>query len=87
MRTRSSARELDIGRAHITPLLKVVNEQQANQQSRYQPMAAAKSRCPSGERASTRAKGKRNTTHRFVLSSARSLRLSINKASLANVPF
>ncbi len=36
--------------------------------------AAAKSRCPSGERACTRAKGKRDTTHVFVLSSARTLR-------------
>ncbi len=71
---RSSARELDIRRAHITPLLKVVNEQPANQRSRYQPMAAAKSLCPSGERACTRAKGKRDTTHVFILSSGRSLR-------------
>ncbi len=63
---RNSARELDIGRAHITPLLKVVHEQPANQQSRYQPMAATKSRCPCGERACTRLKGKRATTHVFV---------------------
>ncbi len=67
---RSSTRDLDIGRAHITPLLKVVREQAANQQSRYQPMAAAKSRCPSDERECTRAKGKRDTTHRFVLTNA-----------------
>ncbi len=72
--TRNSARELDIGRAHITPLLKVVHGQLPNQQSRRQPMAAAESRCPSGERACTRAKGKRDTTHSFVLSSARTLR-------------
>ncbi len=63
--THSSARELDIGRAHITLLLKVVHEQPANQQSRYQPMAAAKSRCPSGER---------DTTHTSALASARTLR-------------
>ncbi len=74
MRTRSSARELDIGRAHITPLLKVVHEQPANQQPRYQPMAATQSRCPSGENACTRAKGKRDTTRSFILSSARTLR-------------
>ncbi len=37
VRTRSSARELDIGRAHITPLLKVVHEQPANQQSLSAP--------------------------------------------------
>ncbi len=51
--TRSSSRELDIGRAHIPPLLKVVHEQPTNQQPRYQPMAVAKSCCPSGERACT----------------------------------
>ncbi len=38
------------------------------------PTCPAKSRCPNGERACTRAKGKRDTTHRFVLSSARTLR-------------
>ncbi len=64
-------------RAHHTcdePLLKVVHEQPANQQPRYQPMAATKSRCPSGEPACTRAKGKCDTAHSFVLSSAHSLR-------------
>ncbi len=71
---RGSAHELDIGRVHVTTPLKVVHEQPANQQSRYQPMVAAKSRCPSGERACTRAKGKRDTTHVSVLASARTLR-------------
>ncbi len=74
MHARGSARDLDIGRAHITPLLKAVHEQPANQQSRYQPMAVAKSRCPSGERACTREEGKRDTTHAAELSSARTLR-------------
>ncbi len=71
---RSSARELDIGRAHITPVLKVMHEQPANHQPRYQPMAAAKSCCPSGERACTRAIGKRDRTHASELPSARTLR-------------
>ncbi len=71
---RSGARELDMGRVHITPLLKVVREQPANQQPRYQPMAATKPRCPSGDRVCTRAKGKRDTTHISALSSARTLR-------------
>ncbi len=74
MHTRSSARELNIGRVRITPLLKVVHEQPANEQLRYQPMAGAKSRCPSDGQACMRAKCKRDTTHISVLTSARTLR-------------
>ncbi len=47
------ARELDIGRAHITPLLKVLREQPANQRARYHPMDVAKSRCPNGVQRAT----------------------------------
>ncbi len=77
---RSSARELDIGRALITPLLKVVHEQPANQQSRYQPMAAAKSHCPSGGRPCTRAKG--NLAHAFCAN-----KLFHKQGFFGNVPF
>ncbi len=71
---RSSTRELDIGMANIAPFLKVVHEQPANQHSRYQPMAATKSRYPSSERACMRAQGKRDTTNAAELSSVRTVR-------------